>query len=308
MIAASALAIAAVLTRDRVVFAETTAARVLREIVLPAPAVAIFAAPDGRVVMPLAESDETLVVSPAGSSVRWPGRVFPVFFDEPDRMHIVLPELLLIASYPERLPILRVPVPGLKAPWRAVSTGDGILVAICAMPSERRLVMAVAEPGAPQREVALAGEPRALAMAPGGEWIAVGLADGVQVEVAGEPQARPPLPVAGSVRTVAVSSDGRDVLVGTALGRGGRLVVLRVNPKVERGLKERDVVELAGPVEAVAAAGDDVLAVIGDTVVVLGRHGRKPLRELPVRGARQVAVLPADPTSVVPLWSDAPPQ
>lgn len=308
MVLTSLLAVAAVLTQDRVVFAETDSATILREVVLPEPAVAIFAAPDGRVVLPLAGSDETAVVSPTGATERWPGRVFPVFFDEPDRMHIVLPELLLIASYPERLPILRVPVQGLTTPWRTVSTSNGIMVAICADPRERRLLVAVAEPGAMQHEVPLAGEPRALAMAAGGEWVAVGLAGAVQVAITGEPHARPPLPVEGSIRALAASADSRDILVGVAAGGSGRLVILRVTPKAEAGMKERAAVQLAGPVEAIAAAGDDVLAVVGDTVVVLAKRGRKLVRELPLRGARQIALLPAQPTSVIPLWSATPSQ
>ncbi len=300
-------AVAAVLTSDRVVFADTGAGKVLRDVVLPAPAAAIFAAPDGRVVLPLAGADETVVVATAGSVERWPGRVFPVFFDESDRMQIVLPELLLVASYPERLAIVRVPIPGLKAPWRTVSTANGLMAAICATPSERRLVVAITEPGALQREVRLAGEPRALAMAPRGEWVAIGLANSVQAVIGGEPQARLPLSVDGSVRALAASADGRDVVVGTASDGGGSLVFLRVNAKAERGMKARGLVRLASPVEALAAAGDEVLAVAGDSLLVLAKRGRKLVRTLPIPGARQVVVLPARPASIIPQWSETPP-
>jgi hypothetical protein len=307
MLAASLLAVAAVLASDRVVFADTSTGKVLREVVLPGPAVAVFAAPDGRVVLPLAGSDETVVVAPTGALERWPGRVFPVFVDESDRMQIVLPELLLVTSYPERLPILRVPLPGLKTPWRTVATRNGILTAICASPGERRLLVAVTEPGALQRQVRLAGEPRALVMAPHGEWIAVGLADSVQAVIGGEPQARPPLRVDGSVRALTVSSDGRDVVAGTAAGGGGTIVFLRVNAKAEKGMKTRDAVPLAAAVDALAADGDDILVVSGDALVVLGKHGRKPVRTVAIPGARQIAVLPAQPASIIPQWSETAP-
>jgi hypothetical protein len=306
MLAPPLLAIVAVLAQDRVVFADAASGKILRQVVLPAPAAAIFAAPDGRVLLPLEGSDETAVVSPVGPTERWRGRLFPVFFDEADRMHITLSELLLVVSYPDRLPILRVPVAGMRAPWRTVSTSNGLMVAICAAPPERRLLMVVAEPGAMQREVALAGEPRALAMGAEGEWVAVGLADSVQAAIAGEEAARPPVPVAGTVRAIAASADSRDVLVGVADGAGGRLTLLRVNAKSSPGLKEYDSVVLPGPVTSIAAAGDEVIAVAGDALVVLVKRGRKVAYELPIPGARQVAVLPAQPTSVLPLWSEPP--
>jgi hypothetical protein len=307
MLAPPLLAIVAVLAQDRVVFADTGAGRILRQVVLPAPAVAIFAAPDGRVLLPLEGSDETAVVSPVGPTERWRGRLFPVFFDEADRMHITLSELLVVVSYPDRLPILRVPVAGMKAPWRTISTSNGLMVAICAAPPERRLMLVVAEPGAMQREVALAGEPRALAMGGEGQWVAVGLADSVQAALAGEESARAPLPIAGSVRALAASADSRDVLVGTADGSAGRLFLLRVNAKASGpGLKEYDSVALPGPVTSVAAAGDTVIAVAGDALVVLAKHGRKVAYQMPIPGARQVAVLPAQPTSALPLWSEPP--
>lgn len=307
MLAPAALAVAAVLTSDRIVFADTSSAKVLREVVLPGPAAALFAAPDGRVVVPLAGADQTLVISPAGATVRWPGRVFPVFFDEPDRMYIVLSELLLVASYPERLPILRVPVAGLKAPWRAVCSTDGLVVAIGALPAERRLLVLLAEPGAARREIVLADEPRALVMSPGGEWIAAGLGDAVQLVIGSEPAARMSVPAGGTVRALAVGDEGRDLLIGTGSEGAGTLVSVKVNPREPSGMRARSTLALAGPVAAVAATAEEVVAVAGDALVVLDKHGRKAVRQLAVPGAQGVTLLPAHPESMEPRWSDAPP-
>ena len=304
MLGATLFAVAAVLADDRIVFVETATAAVLREIALPAPVVTLFAAPDGRVLLPLSGSDETAVISLAGPTVRWPGRLFPVFFDEIDRMHVVFAELLLVMSYPERLPILRVPVPGLPAPWRAASSGNGLLVAICAPPNERRLTLVVAEPGAARHEIGLAGEPRLIAMAPDGSWVAVGFDDGVEVVFPGESRGRGRVPVGGGVRSLAVAAGGSDLLVGTGDAAAGALVTLRVASKLDAGAQERRALPLAGGVTSLAAAGDSIVAVAGGSLVVLGKGGRKVIHELPVNGARQVVLLPASPESGLPLWSE----
>ena len=304
MLGATLLAVAAVLTNDSVVFVETTSAAVLRVVTLPAPAVALFAAPDGRVLLPLAGSDETAVVSPVGPTERWPGRVFPMFFDEIDRMHVLFPELLLVMSYPERLPILRVPVAGVPAPWRAACSSNGLLVAVCPPPGERRVVLVVSEPGAEQREARLAGEPRIVVMAPAGNWVALGFEDAVEIVFPGEPGGRGRIPVRAGVRSLAVVGEGRDLLVGVGDGNRGALVTLRVGAKVEAGAKERDELHLSGAVSSIAAAGEEVVVVAGESLVVLAKKGRQILHELPLPGARQVALLPARPESAAPLWNE----
>ena len=306
VLGAGALAIAAVLTGDALVLAETSSPAVLRRVALPGPAAALFAAPDGRVLLPLAGSDETVVVSASGAAERWPGRVFPVFFDEIDRMHVLFPELLLVMSYPERLPLLRVPIAGLPAPWRAASSANGLLVVACAPPAERRLVLVVAEPGVLQRPVALAGEPRSVVMSPAGDWVGVGLDDGVEVVFNGEPRGRGRVPLAGGVRALAAAADGRELLVGTGGGERGALLALRISPKLEAGAKLRREVELPGPVAALAVAASEVVAVAGERLVVLAKGGRKVTGELPLAGASQVVLLPARPESAAPLWSEPP--
>ena len=304
MLGATLLAVAAVLANDRLVIVDTTAGAVVRELALPAPAVTLFAAPDGRVLLPLAGSDETVVVSLAGAAQRWPGRLFPVFFDEIDRMHVVYPELLLVMSYPDRLPILRVPAPGLSAPWRAASSRNGLLVAVCAPPTERRMTLLVAEPGAARHEIGLAGEPRHLAMAPDGSWTAVGFDDGVEIVFPGEPRGRGRVPVGGGVLALAAAAGSSDLLVGTGDAAAGVLVSLRVTARHEAGAKERHRLQLSGGVRSLAAAEDAVVAVAGENLVVLAKNGRKTLHQVPVQGARQVVLLPARPESGVPLWSE----
>ena len=306
VLGATLFLVAAVLTNDSVVFVDTTTAAVLRAVTLPAPAVTLFAAPDGRVLLPLAGSDETAVVSPVGPTERWPGRVFPVFYDEIDRMHVVFPDLLLVMSYPERLPILRVPVTGVPAPWRAACSRNGLLVAICPPPGERRLVLAISEPGAQQSAVALAGEPRSLVATESGAWVAVGFDDGVEVVFPGEPRGRGRLAVRPDVRSLAVAGDGRDLLVGFGTGDRGGVVTLRVSPKVAAGARERGELLLSGAVSSIAVAAEEVVVVAGETLVVLGKKGRQVKHVLPLQAARQVALLPARPESAAPLWSEQP--
>ncbi len=302
VLGASLLAVAAVLANDRLVFVETAAGAVLRQVVLPGTPVRMFAAPDGRVLLPLAGSDETVVASPTGPTERWTGRLFPLFFDEVDRMHVVFPELLLVMSYPERLPILRVPVPGVRAAWRAATTGNGLVVVVCPPPGERRVVIATAEPEAPQREIALTDEPRLLAIAPDAAWIAVGYGDAVEVAFPAEPHGRGRIPMRGAVRDLAVSADGADLLVALD-GTAAALAVLRPSAKHDAGAKVRDELTLEGGVTSLAAAGDAVIAVARDRLLVLSKKGTKVVREVPIAGASQVVLLPASPESAVPLWS-----
>jgi hypothetical protein len=306
VLSATLFAVAAVLTNDSVVFVDTAAAIVLREVTLPAPAVALFVAPDGRVLLPLAGSDETAVVSPVGPTERWPGRVFPVFFDEIDRMHVLFSELLLVVSYPERLPLLRVPLPGVRTPWRAACSRNGLLVAVCPPPSERRLVVFVSEPGAQQNDVPLSGEPGSLVMEDTGAWAAVGFDAGIEIVFPGEPRGRGLVPIRAGARSLAAAADGRDLLVGVGDSDGGGLVTLRVGAKLEAGAKELHDLRLSGPVASIAVAGEEVVAVAGANLVVLGKKGRKVTHELPVEGARQVVLLPARPESAAPLWSERP--
>lgn len=283
-------------------FADTVSAKVLRQVVLPGTAAALFAAPDGRVVLPLAASDETVLASLTGPTERWPGRIFPMFFDESDRMYVVFPELLLALSYPERLPLLRVQVPGVAAPWRAACSSNGLLVAVSPPPGERRVVMIVAEPGALQREVGLADEPRFVAMSPDGSWLAAGFDDAVEIAFAGEPNGRGRVPVGAGVRALAVASDGSHLLVGLAGGKGS-LAILRVSTKLDTGATARDEVALPGAVTSIAVGGPEVVVIAGDRLLVLDKKGRKVARELSVPGAGQVVLLPAQPETTSPQWS-----
>ncbi len=290
---------AAVLADGRLVFTDTASGALLRQVALPGAPVRLFAAPDGRILLPLAGSDETVVVSPIGPTERWPGRLFPLFFDEFDRMHVVFPEELLVMSYPERVPILRVPVPGLRAAWRAATTSNGLVVVVCPPSAERRVLIVTAEPGAPQREIALAGEPRHLAIAPDAAWIAVGYDDAVEIAFPAEARGRGRIPMNGGVRDLAAAADPADLLL--ALDRS--VAVLRVSARHDAGAKARGELGLEGGATSLSAAGGEAVAVARDRLLVLARRGAKVLREVPIAGASQAVLLPARPESAAPPWS-----
>ena len=303
-----AAAVVAVLTPREVVFVDATSAAVVRRVELPGEGLAAFAAPDGRIVVPLAGGEGTAVVAGSGAVVRWPGRVFPLFFREPDRMYVVLPGVLATLSYPERVPITRTSLPGLTGARRAACSADGRLVAVVPEGGAGRTLLLVPalERGA-AIPIALGGEPSLVAIGPDGGF-AVAVSDGRSLALiapGADGGVRGILPLAATVRALGVSADGRGVLVGLAAETGGELVGVRVEPGSAHPFRIEFRTALAAPVTAVGTAGGELVALAGGNLVVLAANGRHVLRTAAVAGATDLAVEPARPLSLVPAWSDA---
>jgi hypothetical protein len=82
------------------------------------------------------------------------------------------------------------------------------------------------------------------------------------------------------------------------------VVGLRVDPTKKQPVVEKFVTPTERPVRALATAGDEVVALAGDLVLILGRHGRQERGRLEVAGARGVAIGFDKVRSAVPPWSD----
>jgi hypothetical protein len=303
-----AATVAAVLCPHEVVFVDVAGPAVIRRIPLPSEGLAVFAAPDARLIVPLKGEDATAVIAATGKTERWPGRVFPMFFADYDRMHVVMPGLLATLSYPERLPLQRIPLTGVSGVRRAASSQDGRLVG--AIPFEvgahALILIAVLEGGTPQA-VALPGDATQVVMANDGAFVVVATGGATPaVVVLGEGRARGELPVAGEVRCLCLAPNGKDVLVGLASGASGEVLALKVDPSAKQPLRERFRTPLPAPVSALAAAGEEVAVIAGEALLVLAKGGRHLRGQVPVPGARDLAVLPAEAKTTVPAWSDHP--
>jgi hypothetical protein len=303
-----AAAVAAVLTPREVVFIETTDSAVVRRVDLPGEGLDAFAAPDGRIVVPLAGDAGTAVVAALGSVERWPGRVFPLFFAEPDRMYVVLPGLLATLSYPERIPIARLPLAGVGGARRAACSADGRLVAVVPEdPGGRALVLVPAfDRGVPVR-AQLGREPSLVTVASDGEF-AVAVCGGSSVELVAsgsERSVRGEFAVGGTVRAISAGSERRSILVGLADRSAGEIVGLRVNPGAAKPFRVVFRSVLAAPVTAVATAAGEMIVLAGEELVALSGNGRHVRRVAAVAGATGLAVVPAHVQSTVPAWSDA---
>jgi hypothetical protein len=301
-------AVAAVLTPREVVFVETAGAGVVRRAELPGEGLDVFAAPDGRIVVPLAGEAGTAVVAASGSVERWPGRTFPLFFVEPDRMYVVLPGLLATLSYPERIPIARIPLADVAGARRAACSADGRVVAV--VPADaggRALVLVPAlERGAPVR-VELGGEPSLVTVAPDGAF-AVAVTGGGSLELiasGGKRRAPGVLALGGAVRAVCPGVEGRGILAGLADRAGGELVGVRVELGAAEPLRVTFRSALAAPVNAIGTAAGEIVALAGEEIVVLSHSGRHARRVMAVPGAIGLALVPAQPQSTLPAWSDA---
>ena len=303
----TAAAVAAVLTPHQVVFVDTAVAAVVRSVPLPGDALAAFAAPDGRIVVPLGGSAGTAVVTVSGAVERWPGRVFPLFFREADRMYVVLPHRLATLSYPERILLERIPLAGVEGARRAACSNDGRLVAVAPDPGGNELVLVPAlEEGAPFR-VELGGEPGLVELAPDGMYTIVAVdSRSLELVIPGQKRSvRGAVTFAGTVRALAAGKDARDVLVGLAGPVGGEVVDVRVQAGKREPLRIVFRAALAAGVTAVASVGEEIAALSGDDLVMLSGNGRHALRRVSVAGACGLAMVPNDVRTTVPQWSDA---
>jgi len=299
-------AVAAVLTPGRVVFVDTAQGMVLRTTELPGEGLAIFAAPDGRAVVPLREKDATAIVGPTGRVEAWPGRVFPLFFVDWDRMYVVLPGMLATLSYPDRLLLERVPLEGVSGARRAACSLDGQLVAVIpSTPGVRALVLVVGLNSPVVQPVSLAAEAAHVVVAPNGAFAVVASGRTLEAAVLGDAAARASLNVGSEVLSLCLSPKGRDVIAGLATGAAGELVGVHVDPKAGRPLREQFRTRVPGPVVAVSPAGDEVVALSGDSLVVLSGGGLRIGKQVPLPGGRDLAVLPEKAKSAVPAWGDA---
>jgi hypothetical protein len=299
-------AVAAVLCPHQVVFVDTSKGAVTSTVELPGDGLAVFAAPDGRVVVPLADEESTSVVAASGKVEQWNGRVFPMFFADFDRMHVIMPETLATLSYPERVLLVRMPLAGVGGVRRAACSADGRLVAIVPSGSDDRvLVMVAALEGGALSRVRLSTDAHAAALAPDGAFaVVISTSGSVEVAAAGQPHSLGVLDLQGRASAVVATPDGRGVLVGLARGKGGEIVGLRVDPSAKRPIKERFRTIVRGAVLALAIGEDEVIATTNEGLVVLSRGGTKVRRELALVGAGEVALLPARPRSAVADWTD----
>ncbi len=304
--ASVAVAVAAVLCPHQVAFVDVAKGAVVRAVELAGDGLAVFAAPDGRVVVPLADEDSTAVVSASGKVERWRGRVFPMFSADFDRMYVVLPEAFATLSYPDRLLLSRVPMAGVVGARRAACSADGRLAAILPSgPADNTLVLIAAMEGGAGSRVQLTAAARAVALGPQGTFAVVASATGrVEVAVAGQPRSLAGVDLGAAASAIATTPDGRGAVVGLARDGGGEIVGLRIDPSARHPLKERFRTRLRSAVVALAAGEEQVVATTRDGLVVLSRTGSSVRRELALNGAGDVVLLPAKPRSAVAEWSD----
>lgn len=299
-------AVAAVLCPHEVVFVDTGKGIIVRTVDLAGDGLAVFAAPDGRVVVPLAGEDSTSVVGVSGKVEHWQGRVFPMFFADFDRMHTVMPGMLATLSYPERVLLVRMPLTGLVGVRRAACSADGRLVAIVPSGSGDRtlMIVAVLEGGGMSR-VQLTAEARTVAVAPEGTFAVAASASGVvEVATGNQPYSLGVLRLGGGANAVVTTPDGRGAVVGLAQGQGGEIVGVRVELSAKQPLRERFRTSLRGAVLALAVTGDEVIATTRDSLVILSAGGKRIRREIVLAGAGDVTVLSDRPKSAAPAWSD----
>lgn len=306
MTATLVLATVAVLTGTGVAVVAVDSGTVTASLPLGGQGLAVMAAPDGSLLVPMAASDDTVRWKPGEPPERIPGRLFPLFHDEADRMVVALPGQVAVLSYPERLELRRTQLP-VREVWRAALTGDGQFLVLLAGPEGRDLLMLDLPGSQVLGRMTVAPGCRALTMEPQGTWLALGCADGGVHIVRGGVLGARPLQVAGAVTALAASPDGRFLAVGSRQDDGsGTVLVLRIS---EREGTPRQVARqgLAGGVTAVAVAGDQVVVATEHGLSVFARRRLRVQAVVEVPGARELAVMPASGKSLVPAWSDGRP-
>ncbi len=286
-------AVAAVLGPGEVVLVELATPSVRARVPLPEPGAAVFAAPDGAVIVPLAHTDATAVVGVDGRVKVEQGRLFPLFFDEFDRMFVVMPEQLALLAYPQRVAIREIPLPGVVAIRHAAVTANGLAVALVgAAPESPGAWIVVAGGEGRLIPVAVPCLAERVALAPGGEWLAVGCTGG-RLALAGIAGAGTEVVAVGSkIAAMAVDESGRELLAAVTQGDGREgLVRLRIRPGASPPFKERWRQPLPRPPRALAISGGTVLVLDERGLGVWDRGGRRLAGEVAVPGAIGLALL-----------------
>lgn len=298
------LAGVAILGPAQVSVVSTPRLEVVREVPLPGPAAGLFVAPDGALILPLAQEDSTLVVPLVGEPMRWLGRVFPLFCESFDRFAALFQGAVATLSYPERVPLARLDVPGLAAVRLAAWSRDSrLLVAVPVGAQSELIEIQLLGDGAVAR-VGLEAEVTAVAVAPEGTVTVAGLAGGrVAAVVTGEVRARSILVAGGEVRALVFAKDERDIHVGLAVGASGELVTFRLHEGRKAILAERFRVSLDAPVLAIAVDGDDVVVLTTSALVRFDKGGRRRAAARAFAGGTALVALPTRPRSAAPQWS-----
>lgn len=293
----------AALAGSEVVVVNTSEARVTARHALPGPGSGLFAAPDGCLLVPLADRDGTVRIPPLGKIEVLPGRVFPLFHDEADRMVVVMAAGAAVLSYPERLELRRVPIPFGQA-WRAALSRDGQLLAVVAGPLAEELVTVDLLGGRVLGRSPMESGCRSLAMEPRGSWIAVGCRDGAVHLVRSGAGATVSLQIGGSVTALAAADDGRQLVAGVTLPDGTGLVVTVRVPERSGALRVTARAALPGGVPAVAVTGDVVAAATAEAIHLFARRRLRRTGTAAVPGIHDLAVIPGTVESLVPAWSE----
>ncbi len=286
-------AVAAVLASNEVVFVQLEQRAVLARVALPEPGAAIFAAPDGAAVVPLAHREATAVVRQNGRLNVEPGRFFPLFFDEFDRMFVVMPGQLALLAYPQRVTISQVPLPVIEVVRHASVTANGAAVALIGTGPEGAGVWVVTTGGEPRLvPIATSCLAQRVVLAPQGEWLGVACAQGRLVVAGIGGPASEALSLGGEIAGVAADASGRELLVAVAsAGEHGVLIRLRVRPGATPAAKERVRTPLPRPPRALAASGETVVVLDEQALAVWERGGRRRAGEIPSAGGSSVVVL-----------------
>jgi len=299
-------ATAAVLCGGEIALVQAEPPEIVRRLPLPGTGATLFAAPDGRMVVPLAGADATVVVGGDGPPERWEGRLFPLFFDEVDRMVVVFPGTLATLSYPERVVLERVPLTGVEGAWRAACSRDGRLAAVVPAHDRTSLVLSGTRRDGADARAALAAPAQVVAVAPDAGFAVAGLVDGtLQLVVPGGPSWIGTAGGRGRVTALAIADDGRELIAGTAADGAGAVAGHTVDEGKEAPLRLRRVSELDAPVIGLALASDGTLFVLTpEGVTVLARRGRRQVGTVSLAGGTELVALPAAPRSLAPKWDE----
>lgn len=283
---------------------ELPSGHALGSVSLPAPPLALMAAPDGAVFAPLAQQEATAVVLPQGQLMQLAGRVAPLFFREPDRFYALFSQSLEVLSYPERVRVASWPLPQPLQATHAACLEDGQAVAVFA--GDARVQVAVVFPFQEGRVLVLhpplpTGPGRValsanfLAAASGRTlWLApLGDRQGVTV------------PLAGELRGLVWGAEGRFLYV-LVEASGSRLFRLKPPKRMGKQLFFDHLWQGSGQPRALAASAAGLVVLDSGGVSLVSPRG-KPLGRAKLEGGRLLAVLPERPSSGAVPWSDQAP-